>query len=212
MEFEFLPVEQNSDAWINLRAGRVTASKMNVVMANAGKAFSDTAKKYATNIAVEQITGRPIPSNYSNAHMERGHLQEPIARAMYENQADCFVSNGGFFGSEFVGCSPDGLVGEDGVIEIKSVIAPVHFSNLKRGTIDPTYKWQMWLNLKATSRKWLDFVSYCSEFPEGKQLFTHRITPDELEDEFKMIDLRIAEFKDLVDSTKEKILNSSYYT
>ena len=210
--FEFIDAAQNSESWFALRAGKLTSSKMGVIMANYGKAFSEPAKKYAVNIAVEQISGNPIPSGYSNAHMERGHLQEPIARAMYEDQADCFVSNGGFFQSAFVGCSPDGLVSDTGVIEIKSVIAPVHYNNVKRGGLDPAYKWQFYGNLKFTGRDWLDFVSYCSEFPEGKQLFTHRITPAGLEDEFKMIDLRIAEFKTLVDSVRDKILNSSYCT
>ena len=88
---------------------------------------------------------------------------------MYENDTFYDVTNGGFFGSEFVGCSPDGLVDDCGVIEIKSVIAPIHFATVKRQSLDPAYRWQCIGNLKFTGRDWLDFVSYCSEFPEGKQ-------------------------------------------
>ena len=212
MEVKFTPVEQNSKAWEQLRAGRVTASKMGVVMANYGKAFSETAKKYAVNVAIERITGKPIASNYSNAHMDRGHEQEPIARALYEDKADCFVANGGFFYTDTLGCSPDGLVYDEGEIEIKSVIAPVHYANLKRGDIDPTYKWQMWINLKMSGRKWLDFVSYSAEFPVDKQLFIHRIYPGGLVKEFAMIDERIELFEKLVISTKETILDGDYST
>ena len=210
--FTFHDVPQNEDLWFSMRAGLLTSSKLGTIMANFGKAFGEPAKKYAVNIAIEMITGKPIPSTYTNDHMARGHLEEPIARMMYENDTFYDVTNGGFFGSEFVGCSPDGLVDDCGVIEIKSVIAPIHFATVKRQSLDPAYRWQCIGNLKFTGRDWLDFVSYCSEFPEGKQLFTHRITPAGLEDEFKMIDLRIAEFKTLVDSVRDKILNSSYCT
>jgi hypothetical protein len=206
--FNFIDVEQNSDEWFELRAGRLTSSKLGVVMANYGKAFGEPAKKYAVNIAIEQITGEPIPSTFTNAHMERGHEQEPIARDLYENNTFSDVSNGGFFDCGFIGCSPDGMVYDDGVIEIKSVIASVQFANVKRGSVDPAYYWQCVGNLKFTERKWLDFVSYSSEFPVDKQLFVHRIYSADLAAEFDKIDTRVNEFKKLVAQSKEIILNS----
>lgn len=210
--FEFHDIEQNTDAWYALRAGRLTSSKLGTIMANYGKAFGEPAKKYAVNIALEQITGSPIASTFSNEHMERGHEQEPVARMMYEDEFFCDVSNGGFFGSEFVGCSPDGLVSADGLIEIKSVIASVHYANVKRQDVDPAYKWQCIGNLLFTQRNWIDFVSYCAEFPADKQLFTHRLHAKNLSDEFTQINQRIDEFKQLVETTKRNILNSSYMT
>lgn len=208
--FEFHDVDQNTDEWFAMRAGLLTSSKLGTVMANYGKAFGDPAKKYAVNIAIEQITGQPIPSTFSNDHMERGHEQEPVARMLYEEETFSEVSNGGFFGSDFIGCSPDGLVYQDGVIEIKSVISSVHFANVKRQTVDPAYRWQCIGNLKFTGRDWLDFISYCSEFPDGKRLYVHRIHKEQLTEEFQMIDDRVELFKTLVDSTKETILNSNY--
>ena len=207
--FEFHDIEQNTDQWFSMRAGRLTSSKLAVVMANYGKAFGEPAKKYAVNIAIEQITGNAISSTYSNEHMERGHEQEPIARMMYEDETFSDVKNGGFFCTEFIGCSPDGLP-DGGVIEIKSVIGSVHYANIKRQGVDPAYRWQCIGNLKFTGRDWLDFVSYCSEFPLGKQLFVHRINKADLEEEFKKIDVRVAEFKELVQSSKKLILDSSY--
>jgi len=208
--FKFFDVDQNSDEWFGMRGGKLTSSKLGVIMANYGKAFGEPAKKYAVNIAIEQITGNPIASNYSNEHMERGHEQEPVARALYEDETFCDVTNGGFFGSDFIGCSPDGLVCDDGVIEIKSVISSVHYSNVKRQNVDPAYRWQCYGNLKFTDRKWLDFISYCADYPQGKQLFIYRIKPEDLTEEFKQIDDRIQQFKKLVDDTKKSIIESSY--
>lgn len=208
--FDFHDVEQNTDEWFALRGGRLTSSKLAVIMANYGKSFGEPAKKYAVNIAIEQITGNPIASTFSNEHMERGHEQEPVARALYESETFCDVTNGGFFCDEFIGCSPDGLVSKPGAIEIKSVIAPVHYANIKRQNVDPAYRWQCTGNLKFTGRDWLDFISYCEEFPIDKRLFIHRIYKDDLEDDFKMIDLRIGQFKKLVEDSKNLILKSSY--
>lgn len=200
--FKFIDIEQNTDEWLDLRGGKLTSSKIGCIMANYGKALGDPAKKYAVNVAVEQLTGIPIASTFSNEHMERGHEQEPIARQLYERQRFTKVTNGGFFESDFIGCSPDGLVGSDGVIEIKSVIAHVHFASIKRDTVDPAYKWQCIANLKFTDRNWLDFISYCAEFPSDKQLFIHRMNKEDYIEEFKMIDERIELFKELVDSNK----------
>ena len=208
--FKFIDVEQNSDEWFELRGGRLTSSKLGVIMASYGKAFGEPAKKYAVNIAIEQITGNAISSTYTNEHMQRGHDQEPIAREMYEDDYFCDVTNGGFFESDFIGCSPDGLVDEDGVIEIKSVISTTHFATLKRQNVDPAYKWQCIGNLKFTGRDWIDFISYCEEFPDSKQLFVKRMKKEEFTEEFKMIDYRIEQFKQLVSDSKKLILDSQY--
>jgi len=208
--FKFIDVEQNSEDWFDLRGGRLTSSKLGTIMANFGKAFGEPAKKYAVNIAIEKITGNPIPSTFTNDHMQRGHDQEPIAREMYEDEYFCDVTNGGFFESKFVGCSPDGLVDDDGVIEIKSVISTTHFATLKRQNVDPAYKWQCVANLLFTGREWIDFISYCEEFPENKQLFVKRLHKKDLEKEFEMIHARIDEFKILVAETKKLIIESQY--
>jgi hypothetical protein len=208
---DFIDIEQNTDEWFQLRSGRLTSSKLGVIMANFGKSFGEPAKKYAVNIAVEQITGNPIASNYSNDHMERGHEQEPVARMLYEEETFCEVSNGGFFSSAFVGCSPDGLVLDCGAIEIKSVISSVHYANVKRQGVDPAYKWQCIANLMFTGRDWLDFVSYCADFPEDKKLFIHRMHKSKCQNEFVMIKDRIEEFKKLVTESK-KIIELSAYT
>ena len=201
----WIDIDQNTDEWLDLRAGKVTGSAVACVMANYGKAFGDPAKRLAVNIAIEQITGRAIRSNYTNADMERGHEMEPFARMMYEDETFNTVTNGGFFDNGFTGCSPDGLCSDDLVIEIKSVIPSVQYKRVKYGKYDSAYHWQLCFNLKETGRTQIDYVSYCAEFPTGKQLFIDTLRADDLQEEFKKIDLRLAEFKELVDQIKQDI-------
>jgi len=201
----FHDIQQNSDDWLNLRNGKVTGSAISKIMANFGKAFGEPAKKLAVDIALAQITGKLQENNYSNEHMERGHLLEPIARHLYEDFYFCNVLNGGFFDNGFTGCSPDGLIDSDGVIEIKSVIPSVQYKTIKRNMPDPAYKWQLIFNLKETDREWIDYISFCSNFPENNKLFIHRIERINLDYEFKCIDSRLDEFKFLVNEIKQDI-------
>ena len=91
-------VEQNTDEWLNLRCGVINSSSMAKVMANFGKAFSEPAKKYAADIAAMKILGRPLSdSGYKNSDMDRGHIQEPFAKAAYELQTFTEVTNGSFY-------------------------------------------------------------------------------------------------------------------
>jgi hypothetical protein len=194
-------VEQNSDEWMELRIGKATASCFGSFMANDGKAFGDPAKRYALQIALERSTGKKADYSFSNDHMERGHEQEPIARMMYEQERFIDVSNGGFFDCGEYGDSPDGLVGEDGVIEIKSVITSTHYATLMRGSFDPAYRWQLVGHLDCTGRQWVDFCSYCADFPESKQLIIHRLTRDGCAAELERLRARRAEFLALVKET-----------
>ena len=105
----FHDIEQNTDEWLDLRVGKITGSACSKMMANYGKAFGEPAKKMAITIAREQVTGlRSINESFSNSHTERGHQQEPLARALYENEYFVDVTNGGFFECDGYGCSPDG--------------------------------------------------------------------------------------------------------
>lgn len=201
----FHDVEQNTDAWQALRCGKATASNFACFMANDGKAFGDPAKRYALQIALERATGNKTEAGFSNEHTERGHQQEPIARMLYEQERFVDISNGGFFDWGKYGDSPDGLVGDDGVIEIKSVIASVHYATMKRGKFDPAYRWQLIGHLDCTGRQYVDFVSYCSEFPEGKQLIIHRLNRDECKSEIERLSERRFEFLMLVEEIYKEV-------
>lgn len=202
----FHDINQNTDEWLDLRIGKITGSSCSKMMANYGKAFGEPAKKAAVTIAIEQLTGkRSANESYSNSQMQRGHDQEPIARMCYENEYFTDIDNGGFFDCGNFGCSPDGLVGEDGLIEVKSVLSNIHYATIKRGGIDPAYKWQIYFNLLKTGREWIDFVSYCADFPEATRLYVHRINRSECDEQFEMIEERSKQFFKLVNEIKETI-------
>lgn len=198
-------VQQNSEEWDALRLGKVTGSMFGCFMANEGKAFGDPAKDYALRIALEIVNGKKAEFSFTNDHMERGHEQEPIARMLYEEEFFVDVGNGGFFDHGTYGDSPDGLVGGDGVVEIKSVIAKTHYATLRRGSFDPAYRWQLVGHLDCTDRKWIDFVSYCSDFPRSKQLIVHRLHRNECEDELSRLRVRRSAFIGLVNETLQAI-------
>lgn len=201
----FHNVQQNTEEWQALRLGKATASNFACFMANYGKDFGDPAKRYALQIALERITGIKAEHGFSNDHTERGHEQEPIARMLYEQEYFATVDNGGFFDCGEYGDSPDGLVGNSGIIEIKSVIASTHYATLLRGSFDPAYKWQLIGHLDCTGRDWVDFISYCSDFPTNKQLIVYRLERDALDDELNMLNERRQQFLELVADIQNKI-------
>lgn len=190
----FHDVSQTSVEWEVLRIGKVTASNFGTVMANYGKAFGEPAKKYAMRIAVETETMIPIET-YNNKFMDRGHELEPFARSLYEEQTFTAVSNGGFMEFGNVGASSDGLVNEDGMIEIKSVLYNTQFANIQSG-YDLSYKWQIQGNLWVYDRKWCSFVSYCPEFSKNKKLHIYRVNRDE--EMIAKLKLRLEEFQGLI--------------
>lgn len=202
---DFHDVEQNSDAWMALRLGKATCSMFGTFMANYGKAFGEPAKREALRIALERITGQKASVSFSNDHTERGHEQEPIAKMLYAEQTFSRVTNGGFFGCKTYGDSPDGLVGKVGVIEVKSVIAPVHYETILRGRFDPAYKWQLVGHLDCTGREWVDFISYCSDFPRDSQLFVSRMSRCDVAQELAMLAERRSMFLRLVDEIERDI-------
>lgn len=205
MNRQWHDVEQNTEVWQQLRTGKVTASNAGCFMANGDAAFGEPAKKYALQIALEIATGRKAEFSFSNDHTERGHEQEPIARMHYEDAEFVTVTNGGFFDCGDHGDSPDGLIGTDGVLEIKCVTAAVHYATLKRGSFDPAYRWQLVSHLDCTGRDWVDFVSFCSEFPEASQLIVYRSTRDDFKDELVRLAERRAKFLELVQTTLKSI-------
>lgn len=203
----FHDVLQNSDEWFDLRVGKVTTSNFGKFMANYGKAFGEPAKKYAFRLAKEQVTGvKTDEESYSNKFMELGHEWEPVANSEYQDKTFNQVTNGGFCQHKKlknVGGSPDGLVGSNGGIEIKSVIDWTQRNTIKRNSFDPSYKWQILGNIWLCDLEWLDFVSYGYNYTESKKLFIHRVNRWDYLDDIEMIEIRLKQFLELIESEKE---------
>lgn len=196
----FHDVQQNTEEWFSLRRGKVTASNFGTFMANEGKAFGEPAKRYAVQVALEQINNVRVENGYTNDHLERGKEQEPIARMLYEDEYFCDVLNGGFFDHGEYGDSPDGLVNNEGAIEIKCVTPAIHYATLKRNSFDPAYTWQLIGHLDCTQRDWVDFVSYCPEFPKEKQLIVYRLNKSDYGDYINRLRNRRNDYLCLVNS------------
>jgi putative phage-type endonuclease len=173
--------EQGTPEWLRERAGRVTASRIADVMSKGrGSEPSATRKNYMAQIVAEVLTGEPSPS-YSNAAMQWGTDTEPQARAMYEIETGVDVAEVGFVPHpriEGSGASPDGLVGDDGLVEIKCPNTATHIETLRGAPIDRKYLLQMHWQMLCTGRKWCDFVSFDPRLPVEMQMHVRRVHLD----------------------------------
>ncbi len=153
-------MEQRTSEWFTARAGFVSASRMAGVMVK--KADAKTRDTLMAELIAERLTGHPVES-FDSFAMRRGTDMEPIARSWYESQRDIMVHEVGFIKHPtipYFGASPDGLVGDDGLIEIKCPNTTTHINTLLRGSYDETYKLQIQTQLACTGRQWCDFVTY----------------------------------------------------
>jgi hypothetical protein len=169
---------QGTESWALARSGCATASCFSDVLAEGqGK----TRAKYLRRVLAERLIGKPIET-YHNGHMDRGNELEPLARMAYEAETGALVDEVGFIPHptiQWCGCSPDGLVGDDGGIEAKSVIATIQVETILRGDYPPEHRPQVQGNLWVTKRQWWDFCSYCPDMPEHLQLYVFRVVRDE---------------------------------
>lgn len=178
---------------------KATASQFHTIMAHFGKGFGDPALDYALNIALERVTGKRSQQSFKgNANTVRGHEQEPMAVVAYENETFSTVRKGGFFDFVTYGCSPDGLVDNNGAIEIKSCLPHVHYQNMRRGGVIPSKKWQIVGYFLCTGVDWVDCISFCPDFPLMKQLFVHRAERRDYETEIDNLRAKLADFEDEV--------------
>ena len=171
-------IEQGSEAWLQLRLGVATASNFNKIITATGKE-SATLPKYALELATQCLLTEPEPT-YKNDAMQRGNDLEPIARQSYAEETFSVVEEIAMFKSDCgnFGASPDGLVGDDGLIEIKCPLATTHAKYLLDNKMPTDYWQQVQGLLWVSGRKWCDFVSFHPNFKE-KQLFIIRVERDE---------------------------------
>ncbi len=169
-------MEQRTDEWFAARLGKVTASKVSDVMSKGmGR------ETYMTYLIAEVLTTERA-SSFTNTAMEWGTATEPYARQAYEALNNLWVEEIGFAQHptiERAGASPDGLVGDDGLIEIKCPNTATHLDTLIDKTVPKKYRDQMQFQMACTGRKWCDFVSFDNRLPENLQIFVLRVERDD---------------------------------
>ncbi len=171
-------MKQRTEEWVQARLGHATASCAEFWMAqNRTGGVPVARKEYLTKLVLERLNGMPLPS-YQSAAMLAGIELEPEARRAYAFEANVDVIECGFIRHPTIamsGASPDGFVGDDGLVEIKCPTDHVHLDTLMRGTIPQKYYFQMQFQMAVTGRAWCDFVSYDPNYPQPMRLVFARI-------------------------------------
>ena len=194
-------VEQGTEEWLNLRFGWITASRFKDVMAGgAGK----TRKAYMYHLAAEILTGERAES-YTNEYMEWGTQTEPQARAMYELESGYDVDQVSFIRHDTLkaGCSPDGLVGESGLVEFKCPKTTTQIETFLSGKMPAIHAAQVQGQLWISEREWCDFVSFDPRINGESSYFCTRIERDE--DKIKEIENAVIKFQGELMETLEKL-------
>lgn len=174
---QVITAEQRSPEWFAARLGKATGSRFADVLAG-GKGL--TRKAYAVQLALEIVTGKQAEA-FTSQDMQTGTEREPIARALYEAYSGNFVDEVGFCLHDTLPCgvSPDGLIDQDGGVEIKCPKASTHAQYLSLPAEPSAYTAQIQGCMWVTGRAWWDFVSYHPDFPENAQLIVRKIKRDE---------------------------------
>lgn len=191
---------QGTDEWHNVRRLKLTASH-GTEIGNAGKGLIT----YVNDLVLREIAPQ---DPYVSKDMERGNLLEPIARTKYEFEKNVEVVEVGFVEHcENSGCSPDGLVGDDGMIEIKARNDAKHFALLRTQKLESGVLWQIQMQLLVCQRKWCDFISYNPNFKQS--LFVQRIEVDKIKQEKLIHGIEVGK-KMLLDLLKDPIVKHEF--
>ena len=173
-------MEQRTEEWFAARMGKVTASRVADVIAKTKTGYSTSRENYLAQLVCEVLTGKPAES-FTNAAMQWGVDQEPLARAAYESHQNVLVDEVGFLIHPTItqsGASPDGLVGDLGMVEIKCPNTATHIGTLLTQTVSGKYNTQMQWQMACAGRHWCDFVSFDPRMPTDLQLFVKRVEYD----------------------------------
>ena len=174
-------IEQGTAEWLQLRLGKVTASRVADVLAKTKTGVSASRANYLIELAIQRVTGT-VEESFKNDAMAWGTAQEPFARMKYEVINEKLVEQVPFINHpsiEWFGCSPDGLVdGDEGLVEIKAPSSKTHWEYFKAGEAPTKYIIQMQSQMACTGREWCDFISYDPRMPENSQMLVKRYKRD----------------------------------
>ena len=198
----YLDCEQGTDEWLEARRGIPTASAFSKIITAKTGALSATADKYIAEIIAETVY--PDEGFQGNQWTERGHEYEPKARNWYVFDTGNDVDQVGMvlLDDRSAGVSPDGLIGDDGMLEIKCPKPSTHVHYFLKDALPDEYKQQCHAALHIAQRKWLDFVSYCPGFPS----LLVRVEPDEYTDK---VAAALQEFTQRLNAAKGRIFEEA---
>jgi len=200
-------IEQRSDAWFTARLGKVTASRVADVIAKTKSGYSASRDNYMAQLICERLTGQQGES-FTNAAMTWGTETEPLARSAFEAYADVMVEEVGFVPHPRIrdsGASPDGLVGAEGMLEIKCPNTATHIDTLLTQTVPGKYITQMQWQMACCERQWCEFVSFDPRLPQDLQLFVKRV---EFDPEYvAMLEKEVIQFLAELDDKVNKLTN-----
>lgn len=190
---------------MSARIGKVTGSRISDVLMEPHMAGF---KNYRAQLVCERLTGVPTQT-YINADMQRGIDLEPQARAVYEFENGVEVEQVGFVVHpeiEQSGASPDGLIGDDGGLEIKCHRPAKHIDLLLGGTVARNYRLQMQFGMICTGRKWWDYVSFCPDLPRHMRIFQRRFNfvPELANEINEAVRSLLADVSDMEEKLKSK--------
>lgn len=173
-------MQQRSDEWFEARLGKATASRFKDVMTTIKTGEAAARKNYRAELVSERLT-RTKEDGFTSTAMQWGIDNEDTARLRYELATGNTVEECGFISHYIMqaGASPDGLVNDDGLVEIKCPNTATHIETLKTARVPYQYYWQVMGQLWITGRKWCDFVSFDPRMPKNAQLFITRVEYDD---------------------------------
>lgn len=198
-------MKQGTPEWFAERLGKVTASRVSDVLAKIKSGEAAARSNYRAELVAQRLTGY-MEEGFTNAAMQHGNEYEKFARAQYEIKKDVMVDEIGFVSHpviEWAGASPDGLIGDDGLIEIKCPNTATHIDYLLAGKAPSKYIPQMVWQLACTGRKWCDFVSFDPRMPEEMQLLIVRF--DRNDEQIAETEAEVRKFLTEVESTISKL-------
>jgi len=194
-------MEQRTEEWFEARRGKITSSKVKVLMAKRG--LGETANTYARQLVADSLL-EWFEEGFVSKDMQRGIDLEPEAREAYEAETLQKVTEEGFITeNEHEGSSPDGLVGDNGQIEIKCPNVDNHMKYLLMDSCPAEYYDQVQHQLYCSGRDWNDFVSYNNNFKQEHQLKIIRVYPNE--EWVEAYETRREEFLIVINNYKEKL-------
>lgn len=203
---QLVKADQRSPEWFAARLGKPSGSKYGDIVARTKSGYSASRKNYVAELAVERLTGRSTEVFVTSA-MQWGTDNEPVARLNYELVTGRHAEETGFWLHDELetGASPDGLIDDDGLLEIKCPNTATHIDTLFRNKLPYQYQAQVQGQMWITGRKWCDFVSFDPRLPENAQMIVMRVERDDVY--IADLEIEIKNFLEEVETQVEFIKN-----